>query len=367
MLLSSLLSACDPSADDIKSSRLGSDAGDSNLDSETYTATTDRDGYIHIPVEIEAGGSFQVVTRRLGGGILSTDYVYNPDGDVQFDWEDWQDSDESLTWCWAPSTWATTVNWPVRASDGPLAAGEWDVAVATIDHDYYYQSGIDVEVEVLRRAAVGTALHAVIAYADGLEGDDEVVRGVEAATDYWITLYASYGITLTLDTTTLAVDAEMPGAWRGQTEIATLLEEQDERAVLVLIGETIAGDEYTYGEAANIPGPYAPTEVSVVEVAWLANAGADATFSADEISLMGETMAHEVGHYLGLFHPVEDGYASWDALDDTEACGSWETCDERLGDNLMYPYPICNGRGCTRQDVLSDDQIGVARGYVGVQ
>jgi hypothetical protein len=42
------------------------------------------------------------------------------------------------------------------------------------------------------------------------------------------------------------------------------------------------------------------------------------------------------------------------------------TCENNLGDNLMYPYPICAGARCTRQDQLTEDQQGVAHRYLGV-
>ena len=105
-------------------------------------------------------------------------------------------------------------------------------------------------------------------------------------------------------------------------------------------------------------------------MSWVAHAGSNGTFSESEILLMGETMAHEMGHYIGLFHPVEDGWVYFDALEDTVTCNSWEQCDNRLGDNLMYPYPVCTGfsfDSCGRQDVLTAEQAGVQNRYLGVE
>jgi len=82
---------------------------------------------------------------------------------------------------------------------------------------------------------------------------------------------------------------------------------------------------------------------------------------------MGETMAHEGGHYLGLFHPVEFSYDDWDAISDTPECASETDCDETLGTNLMYPYPVCDYyyTSCVKQDQLTDGQTGVWQRYIG--
>ena len=81
---------------------------------------------------------------------------------------------------------------------------------------------------------------------------------------------------------------------------------------------------------------------------------------------MGETMAHEAGHYLGLFHPVETSYALWDALDDTPECDDSAACAAALGTNLMFPYPVCAFSECEEQGLLTPKQVGVMHRYVGV-
>jgi hypothetical protein len=57
--------------------------------------------------------------------------------------------------------------------------------------------------------------------------------------------------------------------------------------------------------------------------------------------LLGQVLAHEVGHYLGLFHTTEQGGRSFDPLDDTDQCQrrQWDN-PERCPDinNLMFPF-----------------------------
>ena len=79
-------------------------------------------------------------------------------------------------------------------------------------------------------------------------------------------------------------------------------------------------------------------------VSWLEGAGYDGQFNAEEIQMLGETMAHEIGHYMGLYHPVEASYNYWDALEDTEECGTWNACEAQARgkphvpiSNLLWP------------------------------
>ena len=52
--------------------------------------------------------------------------------------------------------------------------------------------------------------------------------------------------------------------------------------------------------------------------------------------VVGQTMAHEVGHAAGLGHP-DDG----DSLADTPECS--DDCREQLGHNFMYSSAVCGG------------------------
>ena len=79
---------------------------------------------------------------------------------------------------------------------------------------------------------------------------------------------------------------------------------------------------------------------------------------------MAETMAHEVGHYMGLFHVVEGGYSSFDAIGDTPRCNGQNQCQNMLGDNNMYPFSLCSAQGCVRQRVLTPGQLEVSNRYL---
>jgi hypothetical protein len=72
-------------------------------------------------------------------------------------------------------------------------------------------------------------------------------------------------------------------------------------------------------------------------------------------------MAHEAGHYLGLFHPIElsnGQVVSVDPLTDTDECSTEVACvaNPSLFNNLMYP----NGdNGAGEAGLLTPQQRGV--------
>jgi hypothetical protein len=102
-----------------------------------------------------------------------------------------------------------------------------------------------------------------------------------------------------------------------------------------------------------------------ISVSWARHAGVDGVFDLNEVSFLATTMAHEVGHYAGLFHPVEIGWTYWDPLADTPDCTSESNCVNRLGTNLMFPYNLCDGYGCELSVDLTRDQADVMHLYPG--
>lgn len=374
MVLTAMLTACyiTTGGGGGKDSGGGGGTGtDGTLDVSNWSGTSDQDGYVQIPVEVGSGvRSFQVIPSR-DDDYVTVDYIYAPNGNAVFDWEDWWDSNESLTEAIYPYSNMATMNWPIREEDPALTEGTYEVWVAAVDSQGRYDSNMDVSATILQRRDSNFnqgSLHVAIAYAGGLESDTEVSSGVEAAVDYWAQLYDSYGVAMTVEYTTIDIDSDLEAPDRGSPEYKALYSSLSERSVVVIVGELINGDQWLYGQAAGIPGPFAATEISVVAVSWLVNAGSNGVFSEEEIYLFGETMAHEVGHYLGMYHPVESSYNYWDALSDTPECTSMNNCESQMGDNLMFPYPICYSMSnCERQGELTDGQIGIVQRYVGVE
>jgi hypothetical protein len=122
------------------------------------------------------------------------------------------------------------------------------------------------------------------------------------------------------------------------------------------------------GMSGGIPGPLLPFDNKAVTVSLGEHAGSDLRFTPAEARLLGETIAHEVGHYLGLFHPVESIDLTFhDALADTPDCTTVDECEDLLGSNLMFPYPVCDVSGCLGQGDVSDAQGSALNRYAGVR
>lgn len=87
---------------------------------------------------------------------------------------------------------------------------------------------------------------------------------------------------------------------------------------------------------------------------------------ADQIAANDRTLTHEVGHYIGLYHPFQDGCnGTGDRVDDTPpaaerngiiGCGERNTCGGQLPDNLTnyMDYTTCGSMFTKGQKARAD-------------
>lgn len=340
------------------------------LETTVAAANTGAMGEVSVTVPIVDQRSFMVVATNETNARLSVLNVIAPDGRTLVRWQDWYDAERGLTKAFFAERTATVINWPVRAEDPALVAGDYVVNLGS-----YRVDGItsrpDIPIEVTTITSRDHELdrgrvRVVIVWAEGLADDAALVAATDAAVAHWRDVWA--GAMMELDvryvSSTLDPALPYPSAMTGDLFIeASSLAEPGE--ITVIVGETVDDSATQYGAAGRLPGPIVSSALSAIVVGWLANAGGDGEFSAADIQLYGEVLAHEVGHYLGLFHPVEQSYDFWDALADTEECGNRARCEERLSTNLMFPYSICDGGMCLSTTVITNDQRGVMQRYTG--
>ena len=143
-------------------------------------------------------------------------------------------------------------------------------------------------------------------------------------------------------------------------------------AVNIFVAADIQGAGGALGFSSSIPGPVVPSVRSAVAISLTNGAGIDGIFSDVETRLLGETLAHESGHFMGLFHPVDfEGplvFAS-DPLTDTDFCGSESVClgNEDLVRNLMFSFPVLDSSGePIAQNRLTGQQSAVLNRYTAV-
>jgi hypothetical protein len=347
----------------------GGDGPEVYLERGETRRTTDRDGRLSVEFDVPSdAASFQITGSA--GELVSFDQLIDPDGEVVLDWQDWLDGSESLTLAFLPQRTTTALSWPVREQDGPLEAGRWTAWLSIYDEDTYQPVDHEVEVDLYSDITIDPDLgegrvSVQIVWARGVEDEPGVEDAIEQAIDRWTEIWGDRDLKLDIEHLHSDLDPDLDFFYTGADEIEDFARDGEEGGLQLVIGETVEGDDSLLGVSAGIPGTVEPSPHSFVVLSWLTHAGRDGEFDEEEIRIMGETMAHELGHYVGLFHPVEGDLQGWDALDDTEHCTSTSSCERELGENLMYPYPLCDSDGCGAQGELTSEQESVMQQYVG--
>lgn len=150
-----------------------------------------------------------------------------------------------------------------------------------------------------------------------------------------------YSVIESEDTAMSSVDSDGNGQFDGMDRLflktsELALEDKDEY-VHIFIVQSI-GEGGVLGVAGGAPGPpITGTPHSGV----IATSHGGASFdTSSERKILAETMAHEVGHYLGLYHTTEENGAWFDPITDTPECPSDDptpgTCPD--GTNLMFSF-----------------------------
>lgn len=268
-------------------------------------------------------------------------------------------------------------NWPIDASDPAMPADELRVNIAAVSSDgETLSAGSDIGVEAIITDDGGFEsgrLRVFVHWTADLEQDPELRASVDAALVKMQDIYWEFGVEVTVEERTqddFSILAEgavaRPGFGTPDTWSA-ITASTDELALDLVLVDTISGsDPAVLGAAGSVPGGILPTPRSGVIISTAANAGPDLVYSESEVDLLGATFAHEIGHMLGLFHPVELTYERWDAVDDTPNCQGETGCQARLGENLMYATALCTASDCVEQEALTEGQIAILQRYVGV-
>lgn len=343
----------------------------------TATGFLGPSGVFVAEVPVEAGETSLLLTATLDDAVKGyTARVRDPSGAVVYEASDWWDASRNKTNGGFASP-VVTMQWPVDPNDAPLRPGTWrlEIGADRAHHGLAAHVGLkaDAEPAAGRLRLRGRVTRAV---ADDPDLGPPTERAFAAVRDG---IYADFGLEVDLVVETWDGPATLttPGygdtvAWEDATADKAL------REVIVVVVETFDQNPDVFGAAGGIPGSLVPSDRAAVGIAAVLSAGADARFSATEEALYAETIAHEVGHYLGLFHPAEiprsgTAVTSWDVLADTEECARFDGCVARLGGNLMFPTPLCAGTGPSgceafvAQRTLTPDQLDVLHRHVAVE
>ncbi len=205
-------------------------------------------------------------------------------------------------------------------------------------------------------------------------GQDSATREVIGlALDEFRNIYGRIGIELDVRTFDISGPTILPQPFEGSNFYQTNSALSDTLSVNLFVGGDIEGSSGDIlGLAGGIPGPPNASARSGVAIGIFPGAGPDGSFNTSEILILGETLAHESGHFLGIFHPVDfsgDRASATDPLNDTNTCRVFSEClsDDSLIGNLMFVSPVSDGSGgFVRQNRLSDQQRAVLNRYIAV-
>ncbi len=350
---------------------VGADGG-GLVTTRTEPRNTGPSGEIDVTVRVEDHRSFMVVASADNLARVSVLSVVDPRGNTVTRWQDWYNGPRNLTNAFFARRTGTTLNWPVRAEDPSLISGDYRVRIGTYRVDgVTSRPNVDLEVTTVTnrdRDLDRGRVRVVILYADGLSAQPALVAATEGAVARWREVWARVGMDFDVRyaPSTLPTALPYPAAPAGELFLSVSALARDGE-IPIVIGETVGSDPGQYGAAGHLPGPIVRSPLRAIVVGWLANAGRDGVFSADDVRLYGEVLAHEAGHYVGLFHPVEQSYEAWDALSDTPECRTQRACEDALGTNLMYPVSICSMGVCVSTTGITAQQRGVMQRYTGTQ
>lgn len=138
-----------------------------------------------------------------------------------------------------------------------------------------------------------------------------------------------------------------------------------ENAVHVMLVRRIGGsDNPTFdpaGYSMGLPGPYAADRgTSAVMVSTELYADGSGSLDADGLA---SSLAHEIGHFMGLYHTSERNGADHDPIDDTAECDSEFTCTDEFRRNIMTSSFWLQGGPPSYRNRFSEAQGQVMRGH----
>lgn len=350
------------------------DDGEDNtpLDLEISSAT-DNSGVAKVTFQNPASASKLMVSAKSKGGF---DLLFTKVSGGKENYLTPGGEDVSLAN--TPTTLINSINVPSRAIDVPLTgATSFDVQVKV---SVPTGKADEVTFNITSREDSNLnsgSLNLNVFYVGDIGQENETKQAMKSALEEAKSIMSgSASISLNVSEYDVSGPVSLPFPFDGSSlyEGASLTAASP--SVNVFVGGDIAGTSSigeVLGISAGIPGPAIPSEKSVVAVGIFNSAGSDGIFDGEDIRILGETIAHEGAHFMGLFHPIDFSGSlvdDTDPLADTDSCSFLTDCISRteLISNLMFPSPVANGDGgFVRQNILTSEQKGVLNRYVAVR
>lgn len=320
--------------------------------SSTEVNTNVTGNFLALDLNVSNANAFQIVSQN-GSKLLASVYLLDPQSNQLLTPADFRKTTGLCTIRPSDNCLDTGINvLPYRA-----APDDDGVADGTYQQTLFSEPGTVTSTVIAKNDPnlAGGVLRVNIFLVGG-DAQDPDFKGtvLPAAMAIWRSIYAQIGITLADQTFDVGstfgvlplplVPASLYANAQQQGGVQSL-------ALNVFIGTSISSDgtenpgnelDGALGIAAAVPGAGIVTGRSAVAVSIAGHTGASGQFdSSDKITIFAETLAHEGGHYLGLFHPVETDFETFDILSDTPECTTVSGCiSAGAASNVMFPFPV---------------------------
>ena len=170
---------------------------------------------------------------------------------------------------------------------------------------------------------------------------------IASALTVMASIYDNNGITLSVKNTITISDSQyatVSSSFIDATTSSLVSQGSEDTVNLFFVEDQPSGETAILGVSAGIPGSMSIASSWNGVINYLS---AYATGSTLNSQVLGETVAHEMGHWLGLFHTTEAAGSSFDPLSDTAQCPISldgdsdgkvyaEECEGYGADNLMF-------------------------------
>ena len=170
---------------------------------------------------------------------------------------------------------------------------------------------------------------------------------IASALTVMASIYDNNGITLSVKNTITISDSQyaiVSSSFIDATTSSLVSQGSEDTVNLFFVDDQPSGETAILGVSAGIPGSMSIASSWNGVINYLS---AHATGSTLNSQVLGETVAHEMGHWLGLFHTTEAAGSSFDPLSDTAQCPISldgdsdgkvyaEECEGYGADNLMF-------------------------------
>lgn len=173
-----------------------------------------------------------------------------------------------------------------------------------------------------------------------LTGSTFSVEKLQPALDKFKTIFEDVGIGITLDTTEVLSEDQFVTISTNfyDTTTAEMISKGASDVInLFFVEDLESSGRSVLGIAPGIPGSLG---IAGKHNGTLIGLEAHAVGTELNISLLGETAAHEMGHFLGLFHTTESKAGFFDPIGDTPECPAIvvdiQNCLNYDSENLMF-------------------------------